>query len=72
MCWCYKFLFSRKKFGCYKNDFDPLRLSDKPRIMLELIFSESSLGKLLLTLRSDSLMLLHYKIYVLSQNKLVL
>ena len=51
---------------------DSLRLSDKPHIMSGLIFSEGSLGKLLLTLGPDSLMLLHYKIYVLSQSKHVL
>lgn len=52
--------------------FDPLRLSDKPCIMPELIFSESSLGKLLLALGSDSLMLLYCRIYVLPPNKHVL
>lgn len=66
------FLFQGKKnVVVIKMTSDPLRLSDKPCIMPELIFSESSLGKLL-TLRSDSLMLLHYKIYVLAQNKHVL
>lgn len=62
----------KKKVIVIKMTFDPLRSSDKPCIMPELIFSESSSGKLLLTLRSDSLMLLQYKIYVLSQNKHVL
>lgn len=68
-----KVSFSKNiKIVVLKMTFDPLRSSDKPRIVSELIFSESSLGKLLLTLRSDSLMLLPYKIYVLSQNKHVL